>query len=118
MESRNLSKIQIGTFCSASFILISYLVFRTNLPKIQTIFLYNLIIIAAMQWLGFYRGLFFLGTSILLTILASLAMNFYYAWNVPVFFMVFLIVDSQIKRHEYSDRMIKTRIEEVRENTN
>lgn len=71
-----------------------------------------------MQWLGFYRGLFFLGASILLTILASLAMNFYYAWNVPVFFMVFLIVGSQIRRHEYSDRMIKIRIEEMKGNTN
>ncbi len=118
MESKNLSKIRTGTFCSASFILISYLVFRTNLPKIPTLFLYNLIIIAAMQSLGFYRGLFFLGASIFLTIIASLGMDFYYVWNVPMFFIVFLIVESQIKKHEYSDFIISTRMEEVRENTN
>lgn len=118
MESKNLSKIRIGTFLSTSFILISFLVFRTNLPKIPTLFLYNLIIIAAMQSLGFYRGLFFLGVSIFLTIIASLGMDFYYVWNVPVFFIVFLIVESQIKRHEYRDHIISTRMEEVRENTN
>lgn len=118
MESKNFSKIRVGTFCSASFILVSYLVFRTNLPKTPTIFLYNLIIIASAQWLGFYRGLFFLGASILLTILASLAMNFYYIWNVPVFFIVFLIVDIEIKKHEYREHIIRSRIEEMEENTN
>lgn len=110
--------IKIGTFLSASFVLISYLVFRTNLPKIPTIFLYNIIIVLSLQRLGFYRGLFFLGGAIFLTILISIASNFQYVWNVPIFFVTFLIVDDRIKKLNYYNRIIETRIEEVNENTN
>ncbi len=116
MKSEN--KIKIGTLCSAIFIIISYLLFRTDLPKIPNIFLYNLVIIIAFQGLGFYRGLFFLGGSIFLTILASLAMNFHYVWNVPVFFVTFMIVDNRIKKIDYFTHIIEARIEELRENTN
>jgi len=71
-----------------------------------------------MQGLGVYRGLFFLGGSIFLTILVSLAMNFYYVWNVPIFFITFLIVDDRIKKMNYYNHIVETRIEEVGENTN
>ena len=118
MQSQNVSRIKSATVCSISFIVISYLIFRTSVPKIPTIFLYNLIIVIALQNLGFYRGLFFLGSSIFLTILLSLAVNFYYVWNVPIFFITFLIVDDRIKKLNYYNRIIETRIEEVRENTN
>ena len=118
MQAQNAGKIRIAIFCSTSFIIISYLVFRTNLPKVPTIFLYNLIIVIAMQKLGAYRGLFFLGASIFLTILVSLATDFYYVWNAPIFFITFLIVDDRIKRLNYYNHIVETRIEEVRENTN
>lgn len=111
-------KIKIGTLCSAVFVIISYLVFRTDLPKIPNIFLYNLVIIISLQALGFYRGLFFLGGSIFLTVLASLAMNFHYIWNVPVFLTTFLIVKDRIKKLDYFSHIIEGRIEEIRENTN
>jgi len=118
MESKRAKNIKIGTLLSASFVLISYLVFRTNLPKIPTIFLYNIIIIISLQRLGFYRGLFFLGGAIFLTILISIAIDFQYVWNAPIFFVTFLIVDDRIKKLSYYNRIIETRIEEVSENTN
>ncbi len=118
MESENAGKIKIGIFSIVSFVVISYLVFRSSLPKNPTIFLYNLIIIMSLQGLGFYRGLFLLGGAIFLTILISLGVDFQYVWNVPVFFVVFLIVDDQIKKRNYYSRIIETRIEEVGENTN
>ncbi|NQV04443.1 MAG: sensor domain-containing diguanylate cyclase, partial [Candidatus Omnitrophica bacterium] len=118
MESENAGKIKIGIFSVVSFVVVSYLVFRSNLPKNPTIFLYNLVIIISLQGLGFYRGLFFLGGAIFLTILISLGVDFQYVWNVPVFFVIFLIVDDQIKKRNYYTRIIETRIEEVSENTN
>ncbi|MBU1061231.1 MAG: sensor domain-containing diguanylate cyclase [Candidatus Omnitrophica bacterium] len=118
MHSDNITKIRIGALCVISFIIISFLIFRTNLPRIPTIFLYNLIIVISLQSLGFYRGLFFLGGAIFLTILISLAKNFYYVWNVPVFFITFLIVDSRIKEMSYFNHIMATRIEEIEENMN
>ena len=118
MYSEDGNKIRVAAFSIASFIVISYLAFRSNLPKNQTIFLYNLVIILSLQAFGFYRGLFFLGSAVFLTILVSLAMDFQYVWNVPVFFIVFLIVDDQIKRRDYYIQIIETRVEEVNENTN
>jgi len=118
MGLQNTSKIKIGTFCGVFFLLISFLVFRTNLPKIPTIFLYNLIIIVSMQGLGFSRGLFFLGGAIFFTILISLAADFRYAWNIPVFLIVFFIVDGLLKKVDYYDHMIERRIEELNENRN
>ncbi|MDP8230734.1 MAG: GAF domain-containing protein [Candidatus Gorgyraea atricola] len=115
MENR--SKIKNGIICGASFIIVSFLVFRTDLPKIPTIFLYNLIIIMSLQDLGYYRGLFFLGASIFLTILTSLAVNFNYVWGVPMFFVTFLIVDDQIKKHNYARHIIETRTEELSKST-
>ncbi|MBU1146782.1 MAG: GAF domain-containing protein [Candidatus Omnitrophica bacterium] len=117
MGSENLSKIKSGIICGASFIIVSFLVFRTDLPKIPTIFLYNLIIIMSLQDLGYYRGLFFLGASIFLTILISLAMNFHYVWGVPIFFVTFLIVDDRIKKHDYTRYITETRIEELSKST-
>ena len=118
MTLENTSKIKIGALCSASFIVVTYLVFRTNLAKTPSIFLYNLVVMLSLQHLGFYRGLFFLGSAIFLTILVSLAVNFYYVWNVPVFFIIFLIVDDRIKSLNYHTRIIGSRIEEVKENMN
>ncbi|MBU1853899.1 MAG: sensor domain-containing diguanylate cyclase, partial [Candidatus Omnitrophica bacterium] len=118
MHPDNITKIRIGALCVISFIIISFLIFRTNLPRIPTIFLYNLIIVISLQSLGFYRGLFFLGGAIFLTILISLAKNFYYVWNVPVFFITFLIVDSRIKEMSYFNHIMATRIEEIEENMN
>lgn len=112
------SNIKIGTVCSIAFIIISYLIFRTRVPKTPTIFLYNLIIILSLQGLGFYRGLFFLGASVFLVILASLGVDFYYIWNVPVFFVTFLIVDSRIKKFNYYAHITETRIEEIKESMN
>ncbi len=112
------SKLKISAFCAISFIIISYLLFRTDLPKTPTLFLYNLIIIATLQGLGFYRGLFCLGASVFLTILVSLAMDFSYVWNLPVLFITFLIVDDQIKRINYYSHIMAARIQELRENTN
>ncbi len=118
MERDTVNRIKIAAFCTLSFIVISYLVFRSDLPKNQTIFLYNFVIAISLQSLGFYRGLFFLAGAIFLAILASLAMGFQYVWNVPIFFAVFLIVEDQIKKRDYYSHIIETRIEEVRENTN
>lgn len=118
MALENRSKIKSGIICGASFIIVSFLVFRTDLPKIPTIFLYNLIIVMSLQDLGYYRGLFFLGASIFLTILISLAVNFHYVWGVPMIFVTFLIVDDQIKKHNYARHIIETRIEELGESTN
>lgn len=118
MESENAGKIKIGIFSVVAFVVISYLVFRSDLPKNPTIFLYNLVIIISLQGLGFYRGLFFLGGASILASLISLGVDFQYVWNVPVFFVIFLIVDDQIKKRNYYTRIIETRIEEVDENTN
>ena len=118
MESEEKSKLKIGTLCSVTFIVISYLVFRTRLPGIPSIFLYNLVIIIALQELGFYRGLFFLGSAIFLTALASIAMDFRYAWNLPVFFMTFFIVKERIRRLDYYAHIAERRLIEVKENTN
>ncbi|MFC1667036.1 diguanylate cyclase [Candidatus Omnitrophota bacterium] len=118
MESGNVSKIKIGVACSVGFIILSYLAFRTSLPKYPIIFLYNLIIVISLQGLGFYRGLFFLGGAVFLAILLSIATNFFYALNVPIFFITFFIVDDRMKKFNYYSHIIETRIEEVRENTN
>ncbi len=118
MKAQSTKNIRIGISLSFVFIAVSYLIFRTNLPKIPTIFLYNLIIIISLQSLGFNRALFFLGSSVLLTILASVAINLRYIWNVPVFFITFLIVNDRIKRLDYYRHIIEARIEEVKENTN
>ncbi len=117
MGSKN-AKIKISVISSIVFVIISYLVFRADLPKIPTIFLYNIIIIFTLQNFGFYRGLFFLCASTFLTILISLAVNFYYAWNVPVFFVTFLIVNDRLKKLSYYTHIIDTRIEEIKENSN
>lgn len=118
MKSKDPPKLKIGLFLSIGFVIISYLVFRTEFPKIPTIFLYNIVIIISLQELGFYRGLFFLGASVFLTILVSLAIDFHYVWNIIGFFATFLIVDDRMKKLSYYSRIIETRIEEVKESTN
>ena len=115
----NLSgNIKISTITCVGFIIVSFLIFRTDLPKFPTIFLYNIIILAACQGLGFYRGLFFLGASIFLTILISIATSFYYVWSIPIFFISFFIAENRIKRLDYYRHIIGARIDEVKENTN
>ena len=111
-------KIKISTITCVGFIIVSFLIFRTDLPKFPTIFLYNIIILAACQGLGFYRGLFFLGASIFLTILISIATSFYYVWSIPIFFISFFIAENRIKRLDYYRHIIGARIDEVKENTN
>lgn len=118
MESENVRKTGFIVISSISFIVISLLIFRTKFPKIPTIFLYNLVIIFSLQSLGFYRGLFFLGASIFLTILISIAADFHYVWNIFLFFITFLIVDGRIKKLSYYNHIMETRIEEIREKTN
>ena len=104
--------------CSASFIAVSYLAFRTGLPKLPNIFLYNLIIVVSLHELGCQRSLFFLGASVFLTILIAITAHFSYVWNVPVFFITFLIADNEIKKHSYHSHIVKTRIEEIKEKIN
>ncbi len=118
MQSENKNLIVTILLSSISFIIVSYLAFRTGLPKLPNIFLYNLIIISSLHELGYNRSLFFLGASIFLTILISLSAPFFYVWNVPVFFITFLIADNEIKKHNYHSRIVETRIEEIRENIN
>ncbi|MBU0758968.1 MAG: sensor domain-containing diguanylate cyclase [Candidatus Omnitrophica bacterium] len=118
MELKNKSHVKIGTLCSISFLVISYLIFRTEFPKTPTILLYNLVIIFSLQGLGFNRGALSLGAAVFLTTLLAVSTNFHYAWNTVVFFIVFLIVNSRIKNRDYYTRIIQARIGEVRENTN
>ncbi|MBU3912313.1 MAG: sensor domain-containing diguanylate cyclase [Candidatus Omnitrophica bacterium] len=118
MELENKNHVKIGTLCSVSFLVISYLIFRTGLPKIPTILLYNLIIIFSLQSLGLGRGVLCLAAAVFLTTLLAISMNFYYALNVVVFFIVFLIVNSRMQNKDYYTRIIQARIEEVKENTN
>lgn len=117
MESQK-SNIKIGILCILSFLIISFLVFRTNLPKVPSIFLYNLAIIFSLQSLSFNRGVLCLAAAMFLTILISIAVNFNYVWNVPVFFIIFLIVEGKIKKRDYYTHIIQARTEEVKENTN
>jgi len=118
MAAENRTSLSVILLCSSSFIIVSYLAFRTNLPKLPNIFLYNLIIIAAFQDMGFYRSLFFLGASVFLTILLSITASFSYVWNLPVFFITFLITDNEIKKRNYHSHIVRTRIDEIRENIN
>ena len=103
---------------SFSFVIVSYLVFRTGLPKSPNIFLYNLIIIYSLHELGYQRTLFFLGASVFLAILISVTANFSHILHIPVFFMTFLIADNEIKKRSYYTLIAKTRIEEIAENIN
>ena len=103
---------------SISFVIISYLIFRTDLPKSPNIFLYNLVIVFSLHELGYNRSLFFFGSSVLLTILVSIAGNFSYVWNIPVFFVTFLVADNKLKKHNYYSHIMNTRIEEIKENIN
>ncbi|MFH1853730.1 MAG: sensor domain-containing diguanylate cyclase [Candidatus Omnitrophota bacterium] len=118
MESKEKSSLKRGILCSFGFIVVSYLIFRTDLPKTPIFFLYNLVIIFSLQSLGFGRGVLCLGAAVFLTILISISVNFYYIWNVPMFFVTFLIVENRMKKKDYYTHIIKTRIEEVEENTN
>jgi diguanylate cyclase (GGDEF)-like protein len=56
--------------------------------------------------------------SIFLTALISIAANFQYVWNLPVFFITFSIINDQIKKRNYYSHIIEARIEELRENMN
>ena len=118
MQSEDKVLLKFLLLCSASFITVSYLTFRTALPKLPNIFLYNLIIVVSLHELGYQRSLFFLGASVFLTILIAITSHFSYVWNVPIFFITFLIADNEIKKHSYHSHIVKTRIEEIRENIN
>ncbi|MFA5388389.1 MAG: sensor domain-containing diguanylate cyclase, partial [Candidatus Omnitrophota bacterium] len=118
MNSEDKNTLIVILLCSISFVIISYLAFRTALPKLPNIFLYNLVIVFALHELGYKRTLFFLGASIFLVILISVNSNFLYVLNIPVFFITFLITDNEIKKHNYHSLIMKTRIEEIAENIN
>ncbi|MDP2980821.1 MAG: sensor domain-containing diguanylate cyclase [Candidatus Omnitrophota bacterium] len=118
MQSENKNTLIVILLCSVSFVIVSYLVFRTALPKLPNIFLYNLIIVFSMHELGYQRTLFFLAAGIFLSILISITAHFLYVLNIPVFFITFLIADDEIKKHNYHSLIVKTRIEEILENIN
>jgi diguanylate cyclase (GGDEF)-like protein len=118
MKLKKIRNSEIAAFCGISFVAVSYLIFRTGLPKTPLIFFYNLIIIISIQSLGMNRGKFFFGGAVFLTLLISVSSNFFYALNIPVFFAVFFIVDSRIKKFNYYTRIIETRMDEISENTN
>lgn len=71
-----------------------------------------------MHELGYRRTFFFLGVSIFLSILISITAHFLYVFNILVFFITFLIVDNEIKKHNYHSLIVTTRIEEITENIN
>ena len=118
MQSDNKNTLITILLCSVSFVIVSYLVFRTNLPKLPNLFLYNLVIILSLHELGYYRTLFFLGASVFLSILISITTHLLYVLHIPVFFITFLIADNEIKKHNYYTLIVKTRIEEIAENIN
>ncbi len=118
MQSEHKNLLISTLLSSASFIIVSYLALRTNLPKLPNIFLYNLIIIYSLHELGYTRSLFFLGSSVIIAILISISSDFSYVLNVPVFFITFLIADNEIKKRSYHSLIMKTRIEEIKEKTN
>lgn len=118
MDSEKNSNIKIRILCGLGFLIISYLTFRTNLPKTPTILLYNLTIIYFLQSAGFNSGAVCLGVSVVLILLLSISMNFYYALNIPVFFATFFITWAMIKNKAYYSRIIEVRIEEVKGNIN
>lgn len=118
MQSENKNLLTTILLSSAFFIIVSYLIFRTSLPKLPNIFLYNLIIVFTLHELGYHRSLFFLGASVFLTILISITSHFFYVWNVPAFFITFLIADNEIKKHSYYSHVAETRIEEIKESIN
>ena len=118
MQSDNKNTLVTTLLCSVSFVIVSYLVFRTGLPKFPNLFLYNLVIIFSLHELGYHRTLFFLGASVFLSILTSITTHLLYVLHIPVFFMTFLIADNEIKKHNYYALIVKTRIEEIAENIN
>ena len=118
MQSENKNLLTTTLLSSAFFIIVSYLIFRTNLPKLPNIFLYNLIIVFTMHELGYNRSLFFLGASVFLTILIAITSRFFYALNIPTFLITFLITDNEIKKHSYYSHVAGIRIEEIKENIN
>jgi len=118
MQSENKKTLIVILLCGVSFVIVSYLVFRTALPKLPNIFLYNLIIIFSMHELGCQRTFFFLGAGIFLSILISITTHFLYVLNIPVFFITFLIADNEIKKHNYHSLIVTARIEEITENIN
>jgi diguanylate cyclase (GGDEF)-like protein len=118
MQSENKNTLIAVLICSISFVIVSYLIFRTSLPKFPNIFLYNLIIIFSLHELGYHRTIFFLCASVFLSILVLITAHFSYILHIPVFFITFLIADSEIKKHNYYALIVKTRIEEITENIN
>lgn len=119
MQSEKNKNTLIAVLLSGfSFVVVSYLVFRTGLPRVPNILLYNLIIIYSLHELGYRRTLFFLGASIFLVILISVTTDFSHILHVPALFMTFLIADNEIKKRSYYALISKTRIEEIAENIN
>ncbi|MFH1782290.1 MAG: sensor domain-containing diguanylate cyclase [Candidatus Omnitrophota bacterium] len=118
MGSFKLNKLQIFILSSLSFTIVSYLIFSTDLQKNSLLFLYNFIIIFSLQYLGFYRGIFFFIASIALTFIISLANEFYYFLHIPVYLMSYFAVNSELKKIDYYNRMMTTRAGQVEEKIN
>ncbi len=118
MQSENKNFIADILISSAGFVIVSYLAFRTGLPKLPNIFLYNLVIIYSLHKLGYGRSLFFLGASVFLTIIIAINANFSYIWNTILFFITFLAAENEIKKHDYHFHIVEARIEEIKENIN
>lgn len=112
---RNIIPLPVYSF---SLIIITFLVFRTNLPKIPTILLYNFIIIASIQGLDRNKGMMFFSGIIMLTFLISLGEDLNYLWNLPLFFITFFIVRSEIKKQTYAANLLQVCIERLEKDTN
>ncbi len=107
-----------GAFCIFAFLVVSFLVFRTGLPKFPNLLLYNPINLYALHFLGLFWGIFFLSGSIILTLLISLSLSLSNLANILLLILLFLIANSNRKKIEYYARMNEVAIEEVKENTN
>jgi len=118
MPSHTLLKLKPVVLSGIIFVLISFLVFRFHLPKQELLIFYNIVIILSFQWLGFSRGLFFLGGAILLTMLIAISEDIQYAWNIPLYFITYLIVDEQLKKRSYYTNVTEARMEEIKGNIN
>jgi len=116
MKSESRRKI-ILRLCSICLVIVTYLVFRTDLPKTPVIFLYNIIIITSLHGLGVYRGWWFFLASVLLVFLLSLGQDLSYLWNTLVFFLTFLIVKGEIKKQTYAINLLQVRIERLKKDT-
>lgn len=107
-----------GALTLLVFLTVSFLIFRTDLPRPPNLLLYNLINLFALHFLGSFWGVFFLSASLILTTLISFSLNLSYLMNLPLMLFLFFIADSQRKKNEYYCRMNEMVAEEIKGNIN